>query len=210
MKLRFLIVSLNLIAIKAGCARCPGPCDRRGVKTGPDGNCVDINECETDQHNCPSDHVCINLDASKSEGYFRCKPASLQTTSSSTTETTTHDDYSAMKTTANTMTANTTTANTTAANTTTANTTTKSIHNETETISQAKTTTTTANTTAANTTTANTTTKSIHNETETISQVETTTKGQSTTQTQMTTNAGITIKITVEIVALIVAVFLFY
>ena len=146
MKLRLLIASLNLIAIKAhGPGMGPGPCDRRGVKTGADGNCVDINECETEEHDCPSDYVCYNLDASKSEGYFDCKPARLQTTLSSTTETTPHDDYSAMKTTANTTTANTTTANTTAANTTaanttTANTTTKSIHNETETISQAKTT----------------------------------------------------------------------
>ena len=183
MKLRLLIASLNLIAIKAhGPGMGPGPCDRRGVKTGADGNCVDINECETEEHDCPSDQVCFNLDATKSSGYFDygyfdCKPARLQTTSGSTTETTPQDDYSAMKTTAN-----TTTANTTAANTTTANTTTKSIHNETETISQAKTT----------------------------AQVETTTKGLSTTQAQMTTNAGITTKITVEIVALIVAVFLFY
>ena len=99
MKLRLLIASLNLIAIKAhhvahhaprGPRMGPGPCDWRGVKTGPDGNCIDINECETGEHDCPSDHVCFNLDATISrynfEYYcFDCKPAWLQTTSSSTT-----------------------------------------------------------------------------------------------------------------------------
>ena len=89
MKLRLSIVSLNLIGIKAnGRGMGPGPCDRRGVKTGADGNCVDINECETGEANCPSDHVCFNLDASTSSGYFGCEPAWLDTTSSSTTETT--------------------------------------------------------------------------------------------------------------------------
>ena len=174
MKLRLLIGSLNLIAIKAHGPGIggPGPCDKGGVKSDADGNCVDINECETGAHNCPSDHVCFNLDATKSSGtrlqMFYCQPAWLHTTSSLTNETT-----APTKTTATTRITETTR--------TTANTTTQPIHNETETTSQAQTT----------------------------AQVETITKDQTTTQVQTTANAGITTKMTIEIFALIVAIFLF-